>query len=55
MFADGASLLDAAQSNDIDSAMMSIDQGVGVNTTSPDGATALIIGTVRLSLSRMPS
>ena len=41
MFADGASLLDAAQSNDIDSAMMSIDQGVGVNTTSPDGATAL--------------
>ena len=29
------------QSNDIDSAMMSIDQGVGVNTTSPDGATAL--------------
>jgi ankyrin repeat protein len=41
VFADGASLLDAAQSNDIDSAMMSIDQGVGVNTTSPDGATAL--------------
>ena len=41
MFADGASLLDAAQRNDIDSAMMSIDQGVGVNTTSPDGATAL--------------
>ena len=41
MFADGASLLDAAQSNDIDSAMMSIDQGVDVNTTSPDGATAL--------------
>ena len=41
MFADGASLLDAAQSNDIDSAMMSIDQGVGVNNTSPDGATAL--------------
>ena len=41
MFADGASLLDAVQSNDIDSAMMSIDQGVGVNTTSPDGATAL--------------
>ena len=39
MFADGASLLDAAQRNDIDSAMMSIDQGV--NTTSPDGATAL--------------
>ena len=41
VFADGAILLDAAQSNDIDSAMMSIDQGVGVNTTSPDGATAL--------------
>ena len=41
MFADEASLLDAAQRNDIDSAMMSIDQGVGVNTTSPDGATAL--------------
>ena len=41
MFADGASLLDAAQSNDIDSAIMSIDRGVGVNTTSPDGATAL--------------
>jgi len=41
VFADGASLLDAAQRNDIDSAMMSIDQGVGVNTTSPDGATAL--------------
>ena len=41
MFADGASLLDAAQSNDIDSAMTSIDQGVGVNTASPDGATAL--------------
>jgi len=41
VFADGASLLDAAQSNDIDSAMMSIDQGVGVNNTSPDGATAL--------------
>ena len=41
MFADGASLLDAAQRNDIDSAMMSIDQGVGVNNTSPDGATAL--------------
>ena len=41
MFADGASLLDAAQRNDIDSAMTSIDQGVSVNTTSPDGATAL--------------
>ena len=41
VFADGASLLDAAQRNDIDSAMMSIDQGVGVNTTSPVGATAL--------------
>ena len=41
MCADEASLLDAAQRNDIDSAMMSIDQGVGVNTTSPDGATAL--------------
>ena len=41
MFADGASLLDAAQRYDIDSAMMSIEQGVGVNTTSPDGATAL--------------
>ena len=41
MFADEASLLDAAQRNDIDSAMTSIDQGVSVNTTSPDGATAL--------------
>ena len=41
MFADEASLLDAAQRNAIDTAMMSIDQGVGVNTTSPDGATAL--------------
>ena len=40
-FADTASLLDAAQNNDVTSAITLVNEGADVNMTYPDGATAL--------------
>ena len=40
-FADTASLLDAAQNNDVNSAITLVNEGADVNMAYPDGATAL--------------
>jgi len=40
-FADTASLLDAAQNNEVTSAITLVNEGADVNMTYPDGATAL--------------
>ena len=40
-FADTASLLDAAQNNDVISAITLVNEGADVNMAYPDGATAL--------------
>ncbi|MGB0558536.1 MAG: ankyrin repeat domain-containing protein, partial [Pseudohongiellaceae bacterium] len=40
-FADSASLLDAAQNNDVVSAITLVNEGADVNMAYPDGATAL--------------